>query len=135
MSQHHGAQIDRRIGSVSGSGVPVAAAMVALLESTEARRRGTTEQVARISIARALRIPAATLRHLRTQRRKSVDSSVMGAIATRLAMVLEAEISELEHQLQIARHLGEDMREDLYAETAAAIAHARSLLERAARPG
>ena len=132
MSQFDGARFERRKGPVSD--VPVASRMLTLLEDTEARRRGISVQTARTSIARALRIPAATLRHLRNQRRKTVDYSVMGAIADRLVVVLQAEIAELDHELQIARQIGVDVRDDLFQEAAASIAAAKEILARAIGP-
>ncbi len=130
MSCNNEAHFERRkFGPVSD--VPVASRMLTLLENTEARRRGVSVEAARTGIARALRIPTATLRHLRNQRRKTVESCLLAGIRDRLITALQGEIAEFEHQIHIARQIGVDCRDDLFQEAAASIAAAKEILERA----
>jgi hypothetical protein len=121
----------KKSGAVSD--VPRASKMLKLLEDTEARRKRVTVNEARTGIARALRVPAKTLLHIRTQRRKSVQSFLLAGIRDRLIAVLQAEIVECEHQIAIYRQIGVDCREDLFQEAAASIAAAKDILERAVR--
>jgi hypothetical protein len=134
MSHNEEARFERRkVGPVSD--VPIASRLLTLLEDTQARRRGVSIEVARSGIARALRIPATTLRHIRIQRRKTVESFLLSGIRDQLIVTLQQEIAEIEHELCIARQVGLDVREDAYLQASAAIATARAILERATGPG
>lgn len=117
------------------SDIPRASRMLTLLEDTEARRKQITVGEARTAIARALRVPAKTLLHIRNQRRKSVQNFLLAGIRDRLITALQQEIAEFEHQIHIARQIGVDCRDDLFQEAAAAIATAREILERAVSSG
>jgi hypothetical protein len=134
MSHSNEARFERRkFGPVSD--VPIASRMLRLLEDTEARRKGVSVETARTGIARALRIPTATLRHLRSQRRKTVESFLLAGIRDRLIITLQSEIAELEHQIHIHRQVGVDCREDAFLEAATAVAVAKRILAAAIGSG
>lgn len=117
------------------SDIPAAARMLALAEDTEANRQGFRVETVRQRFARVLKVPEKTLLHIRNQRRKSIPSFLMSGIRNIMIEVLQAEIVRLQHQIDIARQIGLDDREDDYEQAAASIAFARQLLERAAGAG
>jgi len=84
-----------------------------------------------MSFASKLAVSVKTLRLIRQQRRKTVPHFLMSGIRAVMIEVLQAEIRLLQHEVDIAKQVGLDHREDAFAEAAAAIETARQLLERA----
>lgn len=102
--------------------------MLTLAEDTGARRKGFTVERMRGKFAVMLQVPAKTLLHIRNQRRKSVPQFLMFGIRNILIDVLQAEIRALEHEIQIARQIGLDCRDDDFEKAAASIEVAREIL-------
>lgn len=105
-----------------------ACAFVRRLEDREAVKSGTPVPVARLSIARRLRIAPGTLENLRRNRVKEPRASIVDKIRRALVDELEREIQALTHEVELLRATGmrPDADEIFQAETL--LAQARKLL-------
>jgi hypothetical protein len=112
--------------------IPYASRMLELAETIRSRQTGLSEGDVRMSFANKLAVSVKTLRLIRQQKRKTVPHFLMAGIRAVMIEVLQAEIRSLQHEIDIANQIGQDHREDAFAEAAAAIDVARKLLERAA---
>jgi len=99
------------------------------IEKTEARRRGIKEAEARPLIAGRIGISPGTLENLRRMRTKIVPNWLMNRVRAELISVLQSEIQRLEHEIIIAKAIGQDHRDDLLAEAETSLASARQILK------
>lgn len=115
--------------------VEVAGRFVRRIEDVEAIRLGRRIAEVRPGIARRIRTTASVLRHLREGRRKSVPAWLMAALRRELIGVLQSEIRALEHEIQIARQVGLDDRDDALGAAQAQLATAKEILREATGGG
>ena len=99
------------------------------LEDSEARRLGIKTTEARSRIAGRIGISPGTLENLRRMRTKVVPSWLMNRVRAELVSVLQSEIQRLEHEINIARQIGADHRDDVLASAETSLATARDLLK------
>ena len=133
MTASRNGEIRRGAMFAAETDVEMASANLETLEWLSARRRRRTVEDNRPAIARSLGVGVTAIERIRHKRRKVIPSWVMAAIRTKLIVTLQQEIAELEHEIDIAHHLG--VREDVYLQAAVALQNARAILEKAVRPG
>jgi hypothetical protein len=80
--------------------------MARSLERSEARRIGTTLTRARKIVARRIGITASAFENILYQRTKNVPSWLMGRVRAELVSVLQLEVQNLEHEIQLYRQTG-----------------------------
>jgi hypothetical protein len=98
------------------------------LEDTEAHRLGIKVSEARVRIANRIGTTPTTLENLRRMRTKIVPNWLMNRVRAELVSVLQSEIQRLEHEVHIAKQIGQDRRDDLLAEAETSLASAREIL-------
>ena len=126
-------EIRRGAMAAAETDIEMASGSLEMLEWLMARRKRRTVEENRPAIARSLDVSVTAVERIRHKRRKVIPSWVMAGIRAKLIDALQQEIAELEHEINIAHHLG--VREDSYLQVAAALQTARALLEKAAAPG
>src|SRR3981189_195404 len=75
--------------------------MARSLERSEARRVGTTRTQARKTIARRIGITASAFENFLYLRTKVVPNWLMGKVRAELISVLQLEVQNLEHEIQL----------------------------------
>lgn len=103
--------------------------MVVRIEDTEAERRNETVNKVRPAVARRLRAAPGTLENIRRYRSKVIPSWLMDRIRAEFVALLMTEIQGLEHEVQIARQIGSNRRDDTLAAAEAQLAAARQVLD------
>jgi hypothetical protein len=101
------------------------------LENAEAKRLGVRTAQARISLARRLRTSPGTLENIRRLRTKIVPAWLMARIRAEFVSVLQNEITRLEHEINLARQVGLDHRDDDLQAAEAQVAAAKEILRAA----
>ena len=99
-----------------------------LIEDAEAKRLGIRVQEARTFIASRLGISPGTMENWRRMRTKIVPNWLMNRLRAELINVLQSEIRRLEHEVQLARQIGSNYRDDTLASAETALASAREIL-------
>lgn len=99
-----------------------------VLEDSEARRLGVRITTARDSVARRLKIAPGTLENIRRFRIKTIPNWLMARIRTEFVAVLQTEIRRLEHEIHLARQIGDDPRENILVAAETQLAEAKALL-------
>lgn len=99
-----------------------------VLEKAEARRLGVPEVEARKSLARKLKASPGTLENIRRLRTKLVPHWLMAKIRGEFIAALQSEIQRLEHEINIARQTGLDVRDDTLVAAETQLAKAREIL-------
>src|ERR1700730_16177485 len=82
--------------------------MARLLERSEVRRLGSKVMQARKDIARRIGITDDQIENFRSLRTKVVPHWLMGRVRAELISVLQLEVQNLEHQIQLHRQTGSD---------------------------
>ena len=105
------------------------------LEDRVCRAEGVNLGKARRIVAREAAIPMGTLENLRREppRLKSIPAWIEGRLAALMVRKLEAEISRLSHDMEIARRISIRPDADEVREAAAALAAAQSSIEKLTR--
>jgi hypothetical protein len=98
------------------------------LEDSEARRLGITTSKARVRVASRIGVSPGTLENLRRLRTKVVPNWLMNKVRAELVSVLQLEIQRLEHEVNVARQIGSNYRDDTLASAETQLAKARELL-------
>lgn len=98
------------------------------LEDAEARRLGIKTVEARYRIAGRIGVSPGTLENIRRLRTKIVPNWLMSRIRAELISVLQTEMRRLEHEIQLARQIGSDHRDDALASAETQLAAAREIL-------
>lgn len=101
------------------------------LENTEAKSLGVKVAEARKIIARRLKTSPGTLENIRRMRTKVVPSWLMARIRAEFVSVLQNEILRLEHEINLARQIGLDHRDDDLQAAEAQVAAAKEILRSA----
>jgi hypothetical protein len=99
------------------------------LEDAEAHRLGINPRDARKRIAGRIGITPTTLENLRRMRTKIVPNWLMNRVREELISVLQSEIQRLEHEVNLAKQIGSDYRDDLLSEAQTSLASARQILK------
>lgn len=102
--------------------------MARSLERSEARRIGTTLTQARKMVARRVGITASAFENYLYQRTKVVPNWLMSRVRAELISVLQLEVQNLEHEIQLHRQTGADHTGDALISAAAQLAAAREIL-------
>lgn len=108
-----------------------ASEMLVRLEALEARKANVTVIDNRSKLAARLKTTAGTLANIRKERRKTIPAWLMRNIGERLIVALQSEIRALEHEIENARQIGLDPRDDAFSAAEASLASARVLIKRA----
>jgi hypothetical protein len=103
--------------------------MARSLERSEARRIGTTLMQARKSVSRRLGITPNVFENFLYLRTKVVPNWLMAKVRSELVAVLQMEVRNLEHEIQLHRQTGADYRDDALASAETSLATARELLK------
>ena len=104
-----------------------------VIEDQEARRLGIPVASARARVANRIGVAPGTLENFRRLRTKVVPNWLMNRIRAEFIAVLQSEIQRLEHEIQIARQIGADHRDDLLASAENQLAAAREVFEKAVK--
>lgn len=99
-----------------------------LVEKSEARQLGISEQQARTRIANRIGVSPGTLENIRRLRTKIVPNWLMNKVRLELVAVLQLEIQGLEHEVNLARKTGMDYRDDALVTAETQLAKAREAL-------
>jgi hypothetical protein len=102
--------------------------MARSLERSEARRIGTTLTQARKIIARRVGITASAFENFLYQRTKVVPNWLMGRVRAELISVLQLEVQNLEHEIQLHRQAGADHSGTALVSAETQLAAARQIL-------
>lgn len=102
--------------------------MVVRLEDSEAKRRNESVNEVRPAVARKLKTAPGTLENIRRYRSKIIPSWLMNGLRAEFVSLLQSEIQGLEHEIQLARQIGTDFRDDALAKAEAQLAAAREVL-------
>ncbi len=103
--------------------------MARSLERSEARRIGTTLTQARKVVARRIGVTSSAFENYLYQRTKTVPSWLMGRVRAELISVLQLEIQNLEHEIQLHKQSGSPHTDDALASAEAQVAAARKILQ------
>lgn len=98
------------------------------LERSEARRIGTTPSKVRKAVARRLGITKSTLENFLSRRTKVVPHWLMTCIRAELISVLQLEVQNLEHEIQLHRQAGADHTGTALVAVETQLAAARQIL-------
>ncbi len=102
--------------------------MVRSLERSEARRVGTTLTQARKMVARRIGITAAAFENYLYRRTKAVPNWLMAMVRAELISVLQQEMQNLEHEINLHRQTGAHHSSDTLASAEAQLCSARAIL-------
>jgi hypothetical protein len=102
--------------------------MARALERSEARRAGTTLTQARKSVARRVGVTASAFENFLYQRTKVVPSWLMHRVRAELISVLQLEVQNLEHEIQLHRQTGSAHSDDALASAETQLEAARQIL-------
>jgi hypothetical protein len=102
--------------------------MARSLERSEARRIGTTLTQARKIIARRVGITASAFENFLYQRTKVVPNWLMGRVRAELISVLQLEVQNLEHEIQLHQQIGSDRSGTALVAAETKLAAAREIL-------
>src|SRR5260370_30844504 len=102
--------------------------MARSLERSEARRIGTTLTEARKRVARRLGVTASAFENFLYQRTKNVPNWLMNRVRAELISVLQLEVQNLEHEIQLHRQAGSDHSGDALVAAETQLAAARKIL-------
>lgn len=103
--------------------------MARSLERSEVRRLGTGLIQARKNISRRIGITTSALENFRYLRTKAVPNWLMGRVRAELLSVLQLEVQNLEHEIQLHRQAGSDHSGDALISAETQLAAARSILK------
>lgn len=103
-------------------------AMTRSLERSEVRRVGSKLMQARKNIARRIGITDDQIENFRSLRTKIVPHWLMNRVRAELITVLQLEVQNLEHEIQLHRQAGTDHSDDALASAQAQIMSAREIL-------
>lgn len=101
------------------------------LEDAEAKRLGVRANEARRVVARRLRTSPGTLENIRRLRTKIVPAWLMARIRTEFVSLLQAEIVRLENEINLARQIGGNYRDDILQKAETQMAAAKEILRAA----
>jgi hypothetical protein len=102
--------------------------MARSLERSEARRIGTTLTQARKMVARRLGITPGAFENFLYQRTKVVPNWLMSRVRAELLSVLQLEVQNLEHEIQLHRQTGSDHSGTSLVSAETQLAKAREIL-------
>jgi hypothetical protein len=102
--------------------------MTRSLERSEVRRLGSKLMQARKDIARRLGITDDQIENFRSLRTKIVPHWLMNRVRAELFTVLQLEVQNLEHEIQLHRQTGSDYRNNNLASAEAQLSKAREIL-------
>jgi hypothetical protein len=102
--------------------------MARSLERSEARRIGTTPTKVRKIIARRLGITKSSLENFLSRRTKVVPHWLMSCVRAELISVLQLEVQNLEHEIQLYRQAGADHSGSALVAIETQLATARQIL-------
>jgi hypothetical protein len=102
--------------------------MARSLERSEVRRGTSGIMQARKNIARRLGITDDQIENFRSLRTKIVPHWLMNRVRAELFTVLQLEVQNLEHEIQLHKQTGADYRDDALATAETQLAAARSIL-------
>jgi hypothetical protein len=102
--------------------------MARLLERSEVRRVGSKVMQARKDIARRLGITDDQIENFRSLRTKVVPHWLMGRVRAELISVLQLEVQNLEHEIQLHRQAGADHSGTALVAVETQLATARQIL-------
>jgi hypothetical protein len=103
--------------------------MARSLERSEARRIGTSLTQARKIVARRLGVTSSAFENYLYQRTKVVPNWLMSRVRAELISVLQKEVQNLEHEIQLHKQIGSDHSDDALASAETQLAAARAILE------
>jgi hypothetical protein len=98
------------------------------LERSEVRRRNTNLGPARKDIARRLGITASAIENFRVLRTKTVPNWLMSRVRAELISVLQSEVQNLEHEIQLHRQAGSDHSGNALVAAETSLAAAKQIL-------
>ncbi len=102
--------------------------MARLLERSEARRCGSKVMQARKDIARRIGITDDQIENFRSLRTKVVPHWLMGRVRAELVSVLQLEVENLEHQIQLHKQASADHIGNALISAEAQLVAAREIL-------
>lgn len=108
--------------------ITTAQKLARMIENAEARRLGVTVTAARPRVAQRLGVNPGTLENIRRLRSKVVPSWLMARIRSEFVLVLQREITRLEHEITLARQIGMDRRDDDLASAETQLHEAKKIL-------
>jgi len=122
-------QEDFRQMNSAASDISTLNGMARSLERSEARRVGTTLTQARKMVARRIGVTSAAFENFLYSRTKTVPSWLMGRVRAELISVLELEVQNLEHEIQLHKQAGSDHSGTALVAAETKLAAARKILK------